>query len=402
MNILDVITRETNLSFAKQTASEYAGPCPFCGEGDNRFRVWPIGEKPRYWCRICNAKGDSIQFVRDYKHLEYREACEYLNIEIGNHSIGSNSIHHNNHNHLIHHNHHNHHNAEPQTLSLPSEDWMAQAWPFVIRCQAALWEPGGERALAWLRGRGLADDVIMAAGLGYNAADTYVPRAAWGLPPETTKQGKTKGLWLPRGVTIPWIINNDLWGVRIRRPVGDPPYYFIPGGQASGLYNADRLVTGRPAILLEGELDALTVWQNGYIAVATGSTNTARRARWLARLALASTVLVAYDNDENGAGDIGAEYWTGALKNAKRWRPYWKDANQMQQDGVNIAAWVKAGLGDMLPCDLTDYIGQTITPYEWQCLQKHAGALGWSVDARPEGEDFHVYRLFAPAAADDE
>lgn len=106
-------------------------------------------------------------------------------------------------------------------------------------------------------------------------------------------------------------------------------------------------------MIVEGELDALTIGQAGYTAVATGSTHGARRTRWIARLSTASTVLVAYDNDK--AGNDAAFYWLEALPNAKRWRPYWSDANQLQQDGVNVATWIAAGLG-LEPTPVCDYL----------------------------------------------
>jgi hypothetical protein len=104
-------------------------------------------------------------------------------------------------------------------------------------------------------------------------------------------------------------------------------YYWIQGG-AMTLYNMDRVRAGTPTVLVEGELDALTIMQE------TGGA--------VAAVATASTVLVAYDSDE--AGEAAATWWLDALSNARRWRPYWADANAMAQDGVDIARWVRAGL----------------------------------------------------------
>jgi hypothetical protein len=66
------------------------------------------------------------------------------------------------------------------------------------------------------------------------------------------------------------------------------------------------------------------------------------RVKWLARLSLSPIVLIAYDADE--AGEEASSYWTGALSNARRWRPYWADANDLAQAGVNLRSWVQAGL----------------------------------------------------------
>ena len=91
------------------------------------------------------------------------------------------------------------------------------------------------------------------------------------------------------GVVIPWEIGGELWRVNIRRPVGDPKY-IGPAGCAMGLYNADAL-TAAPAVLVEGEIDALTVGQAAgdlVTAVATGSVSWGHRPRgfrgWLCPL----------------------------------------------------------------------------------------------------------------------
>jgi DNA primase len=232
-----------------------------------------------------------------------------------------------------------------QFLALPCKEWTATGQAFLAQCQKDLWTDVGTKALAWLRRRGLNDDTIREAELGYNATDAYTDRQCWGLPLTLDNKGRVKRLWLPRGVVIPRIIEDSLWGLRIRRPKNDPKYYWVPGGEANSLYNADALRAGHPAMLLEGEIDARTVQQQAgdlITPVATGGTSTARRVKWIARLSLASTVLVAYDSDE--AGEAASRYWLDVLPNARRWRPYWGDTNEMAQAGINLRPWVKAGL----------------------------------------------------------
>ena len=158
-------------------------------------------------------------------------------------------------------------------------------------------------------------------------------------------KGRPKRTWLPRGVVIPWEIGGELWRVNIRRPAGDPKYLQV-SGSASGLYNADALTPNRSAVLVEGEFDALIITQHAgdlVATVATGSTSGARRTRWIAQLALPPLVLVAFDADD--AGDKAAAYWLRVLTKAKRWRPFWGDANAMAQDGADVRAWLAAGLG---------------------------------------------------------
>jgi hypothetical protein len=56
-------------------------------------------------------------------------------------------------------------------------------------------------------------------------------------------------------------------------------------------------------------------------------------------------VLVGLDADEDPLkGDRAAAWWVGLLANARRWRPWWADANQMHQDGADLRLWLAAGL----------------------------------------------------------
>jgi DNA primase len=237
-------------------------------------------------------------------------------------------------------------------LAAPPKIWQSRGQELVIRAQQTLWSPTGEVGLAELHRRGLSDETIRRAGVGWN------PHHLWDEP---TRWGFDGGrqVWLPRGLVVPWIIGDELWRLRVRRPKNDlseneATYYsprLYPTDRAGyvydheALYNADALRVDRPSIILEGEFDCLSVAQavaDLVTPVATGSVSGARRLRWITRLARCSTVLVAFDADR--AGDRHAAYWLQVLPNARRWRPFWEDANQMGRDGVDLRAWIMAGL----------------------------------------------------------
>jgi hypothetical protein len=238
-------------------------------------------------------------------------------------------------------------------LAPPPGAWQQRGQELLTAAQAHLWSEAGRLGLDELHRRGLTDATIRWAGLGWNPADVWDEPAAWGF------SGGRK-IWLPRGIVIPWLIAGQLWRIRVRRPdeeLGEADSRYIsprvyPEGQRpatdhEALYNADALARDQPVILLEGEIDCLTVIQAAgdlVVPVATGSVSGSRRPRWLARLARASTVLVALDADR--AGDANTRYWLQVLPNARRWRPFWADANQMARDGVDLRSWIKAGLPD--------------------------------------------------------
>lgn len=122
--------------------------------------------------------------------------------------------------------------------------------------------------------------------------------------------------------------------------MADQKYVEVSGG-SSVLYNGDTIVPGCCVVLVEGVFDALAVEQqvgDRVVAVATGSTTRCRQVKWIARLALAERVLVAFDADE--AGEEAAAYWLKVLPNAERWRPWWDDPNQLMIDGVDLRTWL--------------------------------------------------------------
>lgn len=349
-DLLTLLGQDTHLRRQAGTdGGEYAGPCPFCG-GEDRFRVWPNPPdgKPHYWCRQCGHHGDAIDYLRDKHGLSYREACDRLGIEPTVWSAPPALA-----------------PKHPEGCDPPGPDWQEQARQFVTECQANLWAPDGADALAWLTDRrGLTSETVRAAGLGYNPTDRHDSRDVWGLETDG------KPVWLPRGVVIPWTIGDDVWRVNIRRPTGEPKY-IGPAGCGPGLYGADALVTARPAMLLEGELNALTIRQHAgdlVAPVATGSTHGARRSRWLARLALASEVLVTFDADK--AGDDASAYWLGTLSNARRWRPLWADTNDMATDGADVRGWVAAAVpGTWRRCNACGGPTPPNRPYCPRCVE---------------------------------
>lgn len=380
VDLLGLIGRDVKLRrVASTNGGEYAGPCPFCG-GRDRFRVWPA--RGRFWCRKCGAQGDAIDYIRRRNGLGFREAVEALGLP--GRSTGPTAS-------LA--------RLPSEPLAPPNANWQERGRVFAAECEVALWSEIGARALAWLRGRGLSDDVIREARLGYNAQDRWEDRGKWGL-------GPGRPIWLPRGIVIPWEIEGNLWRINIRRPLSPAqeargePKYIGPAGWANALYNADRLEPGRPAVLVEGELDALTVRQHAgdlAVTVATGSVGGARRTRWLARLAIASLVLVAFDADD--AGEEASAYWLKVLPNARRWRPYWGDANAMARDGADLRAWVMAGLGECPTAPdgieaeakallaLANTMDADVWAQKWAALAKRAGwpcqGMDWDTWADP-------------------
>jgi Toprim-like len=158
-----------------------------------------------------------------------------------------------------------------------------------------------------------------------------------------------KKIYLLQGIVFPWYVGSELWRVLFRRDDNNIPkderYKPIAGG-GNTFYQVDTLRPNAPAMLVEGVLDALAVWQEAgdLIAVVAAGTTSGRLERWIGRLDLASTVLIALDADQ--AGDMASDWWLKTLgPRARRWRQFWDDLAAMLQGGANLRTWMREGLG---------------------------------------------------------
>lgn len=342
-------------------ANEQFGPCPKCG-GKDRFHV----KKDGFFCRQCKPLSpgwhDAIEYAMWLKELDFQAACHWL--ANGNPPTSTGPA------------------SPPVTkpkavLTPPAKKWQTRAQDFVRYAQEQLWSPSGQPGLDYLFNRGLTEATIRAASLGYNPTDIHDKSDRWGVADKDS-------IWLPGpGIVIPWQIDQELHRVnirlleprKIRRKNGkeDEIKYIGPAGWAGAnpLYNADALHATRIAILVEGEFCALTINQLAgdlVTAVATGSTDSSRAGRWIARLAGCSLVLVAFDAEPD-KGDKAAKFWLQTLPNARRWRPLLKDVNDMLRAGFDVREWIEAGLSVSLKRWVDPVVTRTVEkcpPPSWE------------------------------------
>jgi hypothetical protein len=314
---------------ARTQGGEWAGACPFCG-GRDRFRVWPQAAPPRWWCRQCERHGDAISFVQQREQVRFGDALQRLGLDgVSRPAQPAPAP-----------------ARPPEPTEPPPTAWQQAAQTLVADSIAAL-HGDYAKPLTYLRRRGFTAATIATVQLGYHPQDAWVPRSAWGLAPDRERPR----LWLPRGIVIPWFSDGQLWRVVIRRPTGDPKYYCIPGG-SNAIYNAAAIRSDRPLVLVEAAFDALAIQQTAgdlCAAVATGTTG-GRTLRWIARIARAPTVLLAYDNDAGGETPIA--YWRDVLRErAQIWRPYTDDPAGMLERGLDVRGWIASGVLAAAPPD---------------------------------------------------
>lgn len=340
MTILDLIPKLKRL--ATTNGGEYAGPCPFCG-GNDRFRVWPEqGPTGRYWCRGCGKKGDGIQLLRDHDGLGYLEACARLGVMPSlswtpGHRSGQATM--------------ARATWEPRQATIPGNGWQEKARFFLRGCQKFLGGSLGTECRAFLFDRGLKPETIERAGLGWNIETLFDSREAWGLPPETKEDGKPKKIWLPSGLVIPCFAGGQVVRLRLRRPhPGEGPRYaIIPGSSFLPMtWGLDKGII----LIVESELDGLLLLQEaGDLAgvIALGSAQI--RPDRISHEALGRTDLILNCLDSDGPGAKEAwSWWRRTYKNVLRWPvPIGKDPSEAFQKGLDLRAWIMAGLPDTVP-----------------------------------------------------
>jgi len=209
-----------------------------------------------------------------------------------------------------------------------------------------------------LYNKGLTDGTIRCAEIGFNPIDLYRDRRGWGLSYEVRCDGKPKLLWIPAGLAIPLSpfprqkAQGHAEGVtrlRIRRTdPGDGPRYVIVAGSTMAplvLESEKKIFT-----IVESELDAWLCWQEaadltGIMAMGAAGMKPDVLAHEL--LLKAEIILNALDHDAAGAR-YAWKFWQETYgPKIRRWPvPIGKDPSDAWQRGLNIRAWIEAGIAD--------------------------------------------------------
>jgi hypothetical protein len=230
----------------------------------------------------------------------------------------------------------------------PPEAWKFRARAFVARCCNQLED--NRDAITWLRAsRGLSDETITAARLGWNPVDIYEDRTSWGLEPETSNiTGRVKKLWMPAGLVIPAFFDEagNITRLRIRRhkPQPDSSRYIVVSGSNMApmiFWNDEQPVVA----IVESELDAILLHQQAgdlIGVVALGSAQAKPDTYLHERFTHAKRILVALDYDISGAK--ASKFWN-RYTGFKRWPPViGKDISDMHEGMAPIRLWIRAGL----------------------------------------------------------
>lgn len=295
--------------------------CPFHSDSNPSFAV----TKDRYYCYGCKASGDSIEWLKVYRGMTFREALALLAGE--NPYLNSTGA-------IV--------RANVEVVEPVETDKvdLQPVWREIIdTCGRDLWSDKAKSAREYLYGRGLTDRILQSPfiRLGYSEGK------------------KIAGVWVDRGIVIPnFTVDNNsdidhIAYVKIRRgkswiyrPDDTAKYRKLYGAKA-GLYLANMVMGSDIVFVTEGELDALLLMQEAgqYVGVCTlgGASDRLDWGLWGKYLSFAKWFYIAYDNDL--AGESGLARWQAMTGRAIQANvPEGKDITDAYLAGVDLTEWV--------------------------------------------------------------
>jgi len=292
--------------------------CPFHEDKNPSFCV--ARGRHEWRCFGCQEHGDSAALVMRLNACTFPEAVRWLAEQVGivassarsaprpRPPAGSSPV-----------------RAPAAPPEQPSGIPLVDALALVEDARRRLWEPEGGNALAYLRGRGLEDGTIRAAGLGFTPG-VMIP-----------KKGGS-GKWNAKGVTIPWLDGDRLALVKIRQPKGREPKYGEAFRDRPRLFPAPAAVRpGRPLVVCEGEFDCLLLRQELAdldVGIVTMGSASARPGPSILDVMLSAPVwFLALDADQ--AGDKNAAAWPARARRVRPPAPF-NDWTDLHQAGFNL------------------------------------------------------------------
>ncbi|HXK36723.1 MAG TPA: DNA primase [Candidatus Paceibacterota bacterium] len=305
LDIVDVISGYLKL---RKAGSGWKARCPFHNEKTPSFHISP--ERQTWHCFGCNKGGDLFSFVQEIDGLDFPEALRILAARAG----------------VPLPEHGPEDRAERQqrrrllqVLDLSEKFFAKQLWHGTAGAKALAylkgrgmedatvqawklgWAPNDWRALTeFLRGAGMGDDDIVAAGMAIKKNDRVYDRFRSRIMfPIADTNGQTVGF------------TGRAYGASVA-PDGEAPAKYVNTPQTS-VYDKSRVVFGLhlakngmrehdAALLVEGNMDAIMAWQSGATnAVAvSGTALTPQQLRMIGRHTM--NLDVCFDADQAGQG----------------------------------------------------------------------------------------------------
>lgn len=299
VDIVDVIGHRVKL---KRTGKNYSGLCPFHNEKSPSFSVNP--QKQFYYCFGCGAAGNSLKFLLEHDRLPFPEAVEELARMAGMEVPRE-------------HNPQAEQKRKQQKTLYGVLDQATEFFRQQLRQHAQ-----GDKAIRYLKNRGLSGQVAQQFGLGYAPPgwDNLMTHLD-GKEPAQLKRLVESGLVIARedGKTYDRFRDRIMFPIRDKRGrviafggrvLGDdkPKYLNSPetpifhkGRELYGLYEALQAQRQpKRFLIVEGYMDVISLHQFGlpYGVATLGTATSEDHIRSLFKLA--SEVVFCFDGDKAG------------------------------------------------------------------------------------------------------
>jgi DNA primase len=343
IDLIALIESDLGQGQSKQGGRKMLFHCPFPGHthGDKHPSLDVINSPIPFWkCWACGKQGSALKWLMEYRGLSYADALKALKIPAGPNFRRQEA-------------------PIQQPDNPPGQAWQVRAWAFIEWAESVLWSARGKDVLAWLRSRGLSDESIRAARLGYIPMDDLENPEVWGTPNDDIRS-----IYFYAGLLIPGIIGGKVWYLKMRpaHPHGEMPKYLnIRGSKSASLYGADCIVNGLPAIFCEGELDAILLRQEvkelASVMTLGSATNELNVATWGIYLVQKNIpfYVIAYDVDSAGNGGANKLSWLHAAKrlHIPILRKGDKDLTDFHKSGGNLYSLIESVLRPGAPIFVT-------------------------------------------------
>lgn len=296
VSIAVLIEEDLGPAKAKSGGHHLAWLCPF--HEDHHPSLDVNLRKNKAFCNVCGKGYRSMNWLTAYRKLDWRAAAQLLEGKLGLAETKVVYV----------------QPKEDKPYAPPTADWQRAANEIVMLSAPELFNNTRQsnRVLDWLNRRGLTDETLRYWYIGYN--------------PEARKIG---GLWVWPGVILPCLMDDQLWGIKIRllpehpfncqgcrTPMNAPgacpkcgkknKYRSVTGSQPA-LFGADTCKGRRVCFGCEGEFDAMVTWQQaselGGVFTSTNGAGKDWRSEWFTSVMDAERIITLYDND--AAGDKG-------------------------------------------------------------------------------------------------
>ncbi|MFZ2025516.1 MAG: DNA primase [Microgenomates group bacterium] len=301
LNIIDVIGEKVTL---KKSGRNFKGLCPFHNEKTPSFMVSP--DRQVFHCFGCGKGGSVIDFVMEYTHMEFPEALEELANRAG---------------------------VALQERKNDSPDKKLKESMYEINELASSYftylltkHPLGEKALLYVKNRGITDKSIKTFGLGYSPnswealyqflkkkqySDALIEKAGLALRGNRGLYDRFRGRLMftlrdHRGKVVGFsgrVLDPTIKEAKYINTSETPVY--SKSNVLFGLdVTQDAIVKANEAILMEGEIDVISSFQSGVANVVAikGAALTEGHVHLLKRYT--ERLIFALDSDV--AGDAAA------------------------------------------------------------------------------------------------